>query len=93
MKTAIELIAEKHAKNMMRFPADIEAPYHQNGELASAAVFTLTNDPQHYPPNWSKWYLENRVAEGNEIENLVNAGALIAAEIERLQRLNLPEAE
>jgi len=87
MKTAVELIAEKHAKNMERFPADLEAEYHLNGELYRAAIFTLTKDARFYPDNWADWYLDNTMREKDPIENMVNAAALLCAEIERLGRL------
>ncbi len=85
MKTAIELISEKHNKNIRRFPPEAEIEYQKNGELRRAAIFTLTNDDRFYPKNWNEWYLNNTRGETNDIENLVNAAALICAEIERLQ--------
>jgi len=91
MKTAIQLIAAKHDKNMKRFPPELENKYHEKGELASAAAFTLTGDVKYYPKSWSGWYLNKRLTEEDEIEILVNAAALICAEIERYQKLNNPE--
>lgn len=72
---------------MRRFPPEVEEPYHQQRELRQAAIFTLTADWKFYPKNWSDWYLNNTMANRDEIEDLVNAAALIAAEIDRLQNL------
>lgn len=85
MKTAIQLITEKHKKNMQRFPPDQEKEYQEMGELWRAAIFTLTKDARFYPSNWNEWYLDNTMREKDPVENLVNAAALLCAEIERLQ--------
>lgn len=86
MSFAVNLIAAKHAKNMQRFPPDKEAEFHQKGELKSAAIFTLVRDLDYYPHNWDDWYLKRVHDEDDEIEHLVNASALLCADIERIAK-------
>jgi hypothetical protein len=63
---------------------------HINGELTSAArCYSIVYTPKSPPPfgGYAWWPWEQRWWKpGNRIENLVKAGALIAAEIDRLKR-------
>jgi hypothetical protein len=52
---------------------------HDRGELAAAAVGYITGDRDQFPLSWT-------FKPGNRVRDLVKAGALIAAEIDRLQR-------
>jgi hypothetical protein len=67
---------------------------HKNGELASVAVCYILNAVYNFnqiehrpgvwwPNNWDVKFWKPR----DQISDLVRAGALIAAEIDRLQRL------
>lgn len=98
MKTAIELIADERQRQI-----EVEGWNHdhddayKNEELSQAAACYVTpakdrlfshamapNKPVHlwpWPPEWWKPTPDDRIRE------LVKAGALIIAEIERLQRL------
>jgi len=96
MKTGIELIAEERVRQVAQegwTPGHDDE--HKRGELALAAACyacedydpqpTLTANPfklapSHWPWDWSWWKPKDH------IRNLVRAGALIAAEIDRLQR-------
>jgi hypothetical protein len=82
--TGAQLIAEKAERNKERF-SDAHDSYYTNGQLKQAAGFTLFPRQILYPAGWDAWYYENVISKNTEIENLVNAGALIAAEIDRLQ--------
>jgi hypothetical protein len=100
MKTGIELIAEERAAQMSREGWTPEHDdEHSEGEMASAAATyaavaveqangdngPFRCDPVLWPwdPSWFK--------PKDQLRNLVRAGALIAAEIDRLQRL-LPKS-
>ena len=65
---------------------------HTNNELALAAVcYTLPTNylSSHWPSTWDKkWFKPT-----TRIRNLVKAGALIAAEIDRLQRIEIKKAK
>lgn len=89
--SALTLVAAKHARNLLRFPPAENEQFHQNGELSLAAIFTLTGSPEYYPTNWKDWYLLNTLSEMDPVENLVNATALLLADIDRI--LNQREKE
>lgn len=90
-KTAIELIAEERQRQI---DAEGWTPEHDDehccGELADAAwcylhyfmSFPFVGDA---PTNWP-WDLSWWKPSDDPVRNLVKAGALIAAEIDRLQR-------
>ena len=97
MKTGIELIAEERQRQIVQegWTKEHDAK-HCNGELAMAAVSYAIEPHQrpHYSPDvdappytWpfhkSCW----KPTPYNRIKELVKAGALIAAEIDRLQRV------
>jgi len=88
MKTGVDLIAEEQKRKREKFGYnvnDIELQhYYENGELLSAADAYLAGMSSFWPSNWEHPYKptpENRLLE------LQKAGAFIADEIERLQRL------
>jgi hypothetical protein len=93
MKTGIELIADERKRQI-----EVEGwtPEHDdehiNGELAhAAACYAYPNrikrlDHVGWPEDWSlDWY---KPTPENRIKELVKAGALIAAEIDRIQNLD-----
>lgn len=54
-------------------------------QLKNCAVFALTDDPDFFPTEWDEnWMLKIRNKPYKE--QLIIAGALIAAEIDRVQR-------
>lgn len=103
MKTGIQLIAEERTRQIERegWSPEHDDFEHADGALATAAGcyatlagaqqkfgtpdVTKVNPPRQWPwePHW--WKPSN-----DEIKNLVRAGALIAAEIDRLQRSKSP---
>jgi hypothetical protein len=98
--TAIELIAEKHRTNREHKGYTPEHDdTHTSGELIEAAScyldIALVQDhigvsPEHLeqPPLWP-FESDAWKPSDDPIRNLVHAGALIVAEIERLQRKSL----
>jgi len=87
MKTGIKLIAEERKKQIKKWGTtechDIDF---QEGQLLKAAMFALTEDDQYSQSDWVEFEL-NVERDRHEIDNLVKAGALIAAEIDRLQSI------
>jgi len=100
MKTGIELIAEERQRQIDEEGWTLEHDsFHSKGELAAAAScyaypqydevkahvsVLLGNKP--IPENWpfdAEWWKPK-----DELRNLIRAGALIAAEIDRLQNEN-----
>ena len=96
MSTGIELIAEERERQVTQEGWTPEHDdQHVHGEMAAAAACyaaetyspkpalnanPLSGVASHWPWDWSWWKPSGR------IRNLVKAGALIAAEIDRLQR-------
>ena len=94
MKTGIELIAEERARQVSK---ECWTPEHDDkhvdNELArAAACYALPLRSFQYPPvglerlwpwDWKWW----KPTPDDRIRELSKAGALIAAEIDRLQRL------
>jgi hypothetical protein len=94
MKTGIELIAQERHEQIEKhgFSLTVDAEHYQRNELVDAALYALTMDKKHYPESWEFWFHDNLVAKEGRmdettfaIERLKIAGALIAAEIDRLQ--------
>jgi hypothetical protein len=98
MKTGIELIREERERQVSKegWTADYDDT-HANAEMAEAAACyieaanmqtqvgmtlrTLRDTPQEWPWDYKWWK-----PDADPVRNLVKAGALIAAEIDRLQR-------
>lgn len=97
----VELIArERHRQISVEGWDAAHDAAHASGELASAAVCYATVVPKRAtrgnnrpPPNWpwdKKWWKPKSDGHANNlcrVADLVRAGALIAAEIDRLQAL------
>lgn len=95
MKTAIELIAEERQRQIEVegwTPEHDDA--HKEQEIAGAAACYAMPPGRRemalsYPVDWpwdAKWW---KPTPNDRIRELVKAGALIVAEIERLQRLEV----
>lgn len=91
MKTGAELIAEERARQIAveGWTPTHDDVDHSNGELAAAAAFYAI--PPHRrmtrgrPSLWPKGW-RFKPTPNDRIRELVKAGALIVAEIERLKR-------
>lgn len=94
MKTGIELITEERNRQISseKFSYDHDDA-HTEGELAYAATRYAGNHDQlpsikkgEFPPPKWPWGGFWKPSPDNRIKELAKAGALIAAEIDRLQR-------
>lgn len=83
MKTGQELIRIERVEQMVKHNKKNDSQENPYGQLKDAAVYLLTGDPFFYPGNWSQEWKE-KFDKKNEIQKLIVAGALIAAEIDRL---------
>lgn len=91
MKTGIEIIAEERQRQI-----EVEGltPNHDNehaiGEMANAAscyAMIPALRPASFPPAHWPWLDGWKPTPDDRIRELAKAGALIAAEIDRLQRI------
>ena len=85
MKSGVEIIAEKRQKQITKhgYITTWDVNNNQEGELVDAAMQYLGGtDISCWPDKWSKE--SYNPSPGDRIEELANAGALIAAEIDRL---------
>lgn len=88
-KSGIELIAQERQEQIVKHGFDNRHDsneYHTNGQLRYAAAHLLVGGEglDFYPKDWDKKYKRKFEAK-KLIERLKVAGALIAAEIDRLQ--------
>lgn len=86
MKTGIELIAierqeqiEKHGRTIVK-----DVMENSNGELMLGAVATLKGNTYIFPAIWDE-AICTKIAYKSYKDRLVIAGALIAAELDRIQ--------
>ncbi len=86
MKTGIEIISEERQRQISDKGWTIQHDdIHVDGELAQAAGCYVIRMSYQWP--WDD--CELKLDDNNRIKELAKAGALIAAEIDRLQRLKL----
>ena len=97
MKTGLELIAEERQEQIEKHGFDVkhDKELYEADELVDAAVFAITGDYNFYPKTWGDWWANKMIAKTNatphsKIERLRIAGALLAAEIDRLQSGEMP---
>ena len=82
MKSGIELISEERERQIIEERwTSVHDDSHNKGELVLAAHCYITDSVFAWP--WDiEWYKPK-----DRIKNLVRAGALLAAELDRIQRL------
>lgn len=92
MKTGIKLIAEERKEQLEKHGWDCDNEY-EGEELVQAAIYCLTLKDEDYPKYWDRWFYDKvqakkaRMSETEfKIEMKRIAGALCAAEIDRLQQ-------
>lgn len=91
MKTGIELIAEERLEQLTKHARTIErdAAENEDGQLAAGAEMLLAAeheegiDPASYPDGWDKDICAHMLSKSYH-DRLVIAGALIAAELDRI---------
>jgi len=83
--TGIELIAEERQEQLSKHnrTKEHDAQY-TNYELLMGATTALTACADEWPENWDK-AIRDKILSKSRIDQLKIAGALIAAEIDRLQ--------
>lgn len=97
MKTGIELIAQERKEQIEKHGFSIEKDheYYKEFELLQAALFCIDQSVEggyglktriDWPKKWDK-HFRNKILDKNTIGKLKVAGALIAAEIDRLNAL------
>lgn len=98
MKTGIELIADERGEHFTKHGRTIEGDYYDNDseELRMAAAALIGNEMKDgiylgkFPTVWDQEICRH-MAEKSYKERLIIAGALIAAEIDRLQYIESNE--
>lgn len=87
MRTGIELIAEERKEQIEKHGWDLSNDEdYGNGELIKAALFAINPDQFEWPFYWTEKF-RDKILKKDEIDRLRVAGALIAAEIDRLNGL------
>ena len=95
MKTGVEIIAEERQRQIevKGWTSDNDDRYVDEQLAEAAATYALPNlwrnSPDRIPITWpfhNRWW---KPTPENRIKELAKAGALIAAEIDRLQRINI----
>lgn len=86
MKTGIELITEERTQQIMKHHRSIQddAIENKGGKLLWGAKALIDNDYVLFPKEWDENICSHMIHK-KQIERLIIAGALIAAEIDRLQ--------
>lgn len=96
MKTGVELITDERKRQVEEegYTIQNDCDWQSHGELATAALCYIITDDQMsnydfdldlmWPWDWEYY----KPCPNDRIRELVKAGALIAAEIDRLQRKN-----
>lgn len=81
----IELITKEREEQLKKhgFSKDHDSE-HTGAELVLAALYVLTDQDEFFPTNWNQSFKE-KLSNKNPIDALKVAGALLAAEIDRLQ--------
>lgn len=84
--TGIELITQERKEQIEKHGFDVanDQDYSHN-ELIKGALFAINPDQFEWPYFWDKEFRDKIVNKPNSIERLKIAGALIAAEIDRIQ--------
>ncbi len=88
MKTGIELIAQERQEQIEKHGRSIEYDLYQNNnfELKRGAIALLDNDRRRFSGFWDRYICDKMIAKSYK-NRLIIAGALIAAEIDRLNAL------
>ncbi len=91
MKTGIELITKERQEQIAKHGRSVEHDdQYKVRELSTAAVALLNQHPAiaDFPPSWRSNAITHHMASKPYSDRLIIAGALIAAEIDRLQRMS-----
>lgn len=84
MKTGIELIAEEREKQIAKgYTLQHDTKVNNGSGLEMAAMGTLLGNPGSFPADWDTTSVEH-ICDHSKLDRLIIAGALIAAEIDRV---------
>lgn len=84
--TGLELIAKERKEQIEKHGWNAEHDdQHREEQLTGVALYALTEDIDFWPDDWDDDVLI-KIAAKNAKEKLAVAGAMIAAEIDRLER-------
>lgn len=83
-KKGIDYIRAERQKQLRKYE-NAEDDRHTNGQLVKAAIYALTQDNDIYPDDWT-FTFKNSIKDREQVDRLSIAGALIAAEIDRVVR-------
>jgi hypothetical protein len=88
MKSGAELISKERMEQIQKhnWNAAHDDLSNEEGELSEAAAYLITGHESFYPAGWEP-ETKTRFFKKNRTEQLIIAGALLAAEIDRLKRL------
>lgn len=88
MKTGLELIQQERNEQIHKHNRQVahDVLNHQDEELKKVAIAMLTNDHSDFPENWN-FFKKEKLLKKPYKERLAIAGALIAAELDRLNAL------
>lgn len=93
MKPGTILIIEERAKQIKKgFKPELDAKVHKTGELSEAAAQLIICEPDEFPDTFDREYA-GKICALPYPQRLVIAGALIAAELDRLNGVDSPEQE
>lgn len=84
----MELIADERLEQIEKHGFDMvhdDAWWNESGQLLDAAMHLLSHGRHEFPASWHKSW-QAKFAKKSRVEQLAVAGALIAAEIDRLNR-------
>jgi hypothetical protein len=89
MKTGIELIAQERQEQLEKHGwTSKHDSAHENEELISAAIYALDPCMENFKYLDVEWaHFVSKIDDKNRVDQLKIAGALIAAEIDRLQSI------
>jgi len=91
MKTGIELISEERKEQINKHGFNsLHDTLNSCGELGQAAIYCLTGKEEDYPEGWSLEY-QYKIDRANLKKRLTVAGALIAAEIDRINNIEISQ--
>ena len=85
MKGLDLISAERHEQIDVHGYDNENDDLYRDGELGECAVFAIIGAPEYYPSDWNE-RTKKKIFEKDRIGQLAVAGALIAAEIDRLLR-------
>jgi hypothetical protein len=90
METGIDLIAKERKEQIEKHGRTIEKDVteNDNGQLKYGAVALLNSIEEDFPSEWDSELCKKMMAK-TELEKVIIAGALIAAEIDRLKAMEV----